>query len=101
MQENGLVAIVKRDCPTCVMVAPVLQEILQRNDLKIYTQDDPSFTEGFEGVADDTSLDASYRLDVEIVPTLVRFENGSEVDRTYGWDRAAWEKVTGTDGLVD
>ena len=99
MQENGLVAIVKRDCPTCVMVAPVLQEILQRNDLKIYTQDDPSFPEGIEGVADDTSLDASYRLDVEIVPTLVRFENGSEVDRTYGWDRAAWEKVTGTDGL--
>ena len=35
MQENGLVAIVKRDCPTCVMVAPVLQEILQRNDLNV------------------------------------------------------------------
>ena len=69
MQEHGLVAIVKRNCPTCVLVAPVLQEILQHSDLKIYTQDDPSFPEGIEGVADDTSLDVSYRLDVEIVPT--------------------------------
>ena len=99
MQEHGLVAIVKRNCPTCVLVAPVLQEILQHSDLKIYTQDDPSFPEGIEGVADDTSLDVSYRLDVEIVPTLVRFENGVEVDRTYGWNREAWEKVVGADGL--
>jgi hypothetical protein len=99
MQDHGLVAIVKRDCPTCVMVVPVLQEIMQHGDLKIYTQDDPTFPEGFDGVADDTSLDASYRLNVEIVPTLVRFENGVEVGRTYGWDRAEWEKVAGANGL--
>jgi hypothetical protein len=99
MQDHGLVAIVKRDCPTCLMVVPVLQEIMQHSDLKIYTQDDPTFPEGFDGVADDTSLDASYRLDVEIVPTLVRFENGVEIDRTYGWDRAEWEKVVGANGL--
>ena len=99
MQEHELVAIVKRDCPTCALVAPVLREILRRGDLKIYTQDDPSFPEGIDGVADDTSLDASYRLGVEIVPTLVRFENGVEIDRTHGWDRAAWERVVGADGL--
>ena len=99
MQENGLIAIVKRDCPTCVMIAPVLQEILQSNELTIYTQDDPGFPEGIEGISDDTSLDASYRLNVEIVPTLVRFERGVEISRTYGWDRAEWEKVVGTTGL--
>lgn len=99
MQEIGLVVFVKRDCPTCVMIAPVLSEILQRKDLKVYSQDDPTFPEAIDGVADDTALDASYRLDVEIVPTLVRFENGREVDRTYGWDRAAWEKVAGASGL--
>ena len=99
MQEDGLVAIVKRDCPTCIMVTPVLQEILQCSALKIYTQDDPGFPEGIEGVIDDTSLDASYRLDVEIVPTLVRFKNGVEVDRTYGWDREAWGKIVGADDL--
>ena len=99
MQEHGLVAIVKRDCPTCVLVAPVLREILRHGDLKIYTQDDPSFPEGIDGVVDDTSLDASYRLGVEIVPTLMRFENGVEVDRTYGWDRGTWQRVVGADGL--
>ena len=51
MQKNGLIAIVKRDCPTCVMVTPVLQEILQTNDLKIYSQDDPKFPDGVDGVA--------------------------------------------------
>ena len=86
MQEHGLVAIVKRDCPTCVLVTPVLQEILQRSDLKIYTQDDPGFPEGIDGVADDTSLDASYRLGVDIVPTLERVatlldERGIAVNR--------------------
>ena len=84
MQKNGLIAIVKRDCPTCVMVTPVLQEILQTNDLKIYSQDDPKFPDGVDGVADDTTLDVSYTLDIEIVPTLVRFEDGKEIDRTYG-----------------
>ena len=34
MEENGLVAVVKRDCPTCVMVAPVLQEIHRAKALK-------------------------------------------------------------------
>ena len=99
MQKNGLIAIVKRDCPTCVMVTPVLQEILQTNDLKIYSQDDPKFPDGVDGVADDTTLDVSYTLDIEIVPTLVRFEDGKEIDRTYGWDRTAWENITETTGL--
>ena len=90
MDRNGLIAIVKRDCPTCVMIAPVLQEILQSNELKVYSQDDPSFPDGIQGVTHDESLDASYHLNVEIVPTLVSFENGVEVSRTYGWARAAW-----------
>ena len=70
MQENGLIAIVKRDCPTCVMVTPVLRQIMETNSLKIYSQDDPNFPDGIDGVTDDTALDVSYNLDVEIVPTL-------------------------------
>ncbi|MDE0942286.1 MAG: thioredoxin family protein [Alphaproteobacteria bacterium] len=99
MQENGLVVVVKRDCPTCVLVAPVIQQLLEQADLTVYSQDDPNFPDGMDGVADDTTLDASYGLDIEIVPTLVRFENGREVERTYGWDRAAWEHLTGRDDL--
>ena len=99
MQKNGLVVVVKRDCPTCVMVAPVLRQLQEQADLTVYSQDDPSFPEVIEGVADDRLLDASYRLDVEIVPTLVRFEDGREVERTFGWDRAAWKSLTGRNDL--
>ena len=99
MQENGLIAIVKRDCPTCVMVTPVLRQIMETNSLKIYSQDDPNFPDGIDGVTDDTALDVSYNLDVEIVPTLVRFEGGKEIDRTFGWDRSEWEKITANTGL--
>ena len=41
---DGLVAVVKRDCATCVLVAPVLNEIAARGrPLTVYTQDDPAF----------------------------------------------------------
>jgi len=99
MQESGLVVVVKRDCPTCVMIAPVLQQLVEQGSLLVYSQDDPAFPVGIADVADDTLLDASYRLDVEIVPTLVRFEGGQEIERTYGWDRAAWESLTGVGDL--
>jgi hypothetical protein len=41
---DGLVAVVKRDCPTCQLVAPVLGEIAARGGpLTVYSQDDPGF----------------------------------------------------------
>ena len=40
--QDGLIAIVKRDCPTCVLTAPILAQI---PGLTVYTQDDPSFPE--------------------------------------------------------
>ena len=40
---DGLVAVVKRDCPTCVLVAPVLADLAARTDLVVLTQDDPTF----------------------------------------------------------
>jgi hypothetical protein len=30
---------------------------------------------------------------------VIRFANGREIDRTYGWDRAEWERVAGIAGL--
>jgi hypothetical protein len=33
------------------------------------------------------------------VPTLIRFEAGREVGRTYGWDRGEWERLSGIAGL--
>jgi hypothetical protein len=97
--SDGLVAVVKRDCPTCVLAAPVLGELARRGDLAVYTQDDPSFPETVPGRIDDTGLEISHRLKIEIVPTLIRFAAGREVERTHGWDRGEWERLTGVEGL--
>lgn len=97
--RDGLVAVVKRDCPTCVLAAPVLGELARHGGLAVYTQDDPSFPETVSGRVDDTTLDVSHRLKIEVVPTLIRFEAGREVGRTYGWDRREWERLSGVAGL--
>jgi hypothetical protein len=99
LPRDGLAAFVKRDCPTCVMTAPVLGELARRGGLAVYAQDDPAFPETVPERIDDTALDASHRLKIEIVPTLIRFEGGREVARTYGWDRGEWERVAGVAGL--
>src|SRR5262249_60422674 len=99
LPPDGLVAVVKRDCPTCVLAAPVLAELARRAELAVYTQDDPSFPEAVPQRIDDTALDMSHRLGIETVPTLIRFEQGREVDRTHGWDRGEWERLPGIAGV--
>src|SRR5262249_49629093 len=99
LPHDGLVAVVKRDCPTCVLASPVLGELARNSGLTVYTQDDPAFPETVPSRVDDTALDVSHRLGIEIVPTLIRFEGGREVARTFGWDRGEWERLTGVAGL--
>src|ERR1700757_1323374 len=99
LPRDGLVAVVKRDCPTCVLTAPVLGDLARDAGLTVYTQDDPSFPETVPSRVDDTTLDISHRLKIEIVPTLIRFEAGREVSRIYGWDRGEWERLSGIAGL--
>ena len=93
-----LIAVVKTDCPTCHLVVPVLRQLAGARTLMIYTQDDPTFPEGLAPI-DDTSLEQSYRREIEIVPTLIRFDDDREVARTYGWDRREWERVSGVSSL--
>lgn len=93
--QHGLVAVVKRDCPTCVLTAPVLAELAASGGLTVWSQDDPGFPEAVADRRYDESLDTSHRLHIEIVPTLIRFEDGREVARTYGWDRAEWQRLSG------
>ena len=86
----------KRDCPTCQLVVPVLQALSADGAaLKVYSQDDPTFPDAFPGVVDDRELAESFRHGVEIVPTLIRFENGVEAARTEGWDANDWRRITG------
>jgi hypothetical protein len=94
LPDNGWVAVVKRDCPTCELTVPALAMLNQAAGITIYTQDDPTFPEGLERTYD-SSLDISHGLKIEVVPTLLRRENGKEVARTYGWDKAEWQRMTG------
>ena len=93
LPADGIVAVVKRDCPTCRLVEPVLAAL---PDVVVYSQDDPTFP---ANARDDTTLEVSLALGIETVPTLVRFADGAEVARTPGWSRSAWEELTGVDGL--
>ncbi len=95
---DGLVAFVKRDCPTCELIAPVLRDLAEAATLTVYSQDDPSFPEGI-AVTDDTALEMSWRSNIEAVPTLLRVEDGVEKERAIGWHRGEWESVAGKAGL--
>ena len=87
---DGLVAVVKRECPTCVLVEPVLREL----GAEVWCQDDAGWFDH-----DDTELELSYRLGIETVPTLMRVEDGEETARVVGWSREQWEQLTGRTGL--
>ncbi len=98
--SEGLVIVGKRDCPTCTMLEPVFSELVAHGSpLTVYSQDDPTFPENVSGVVDDTGLEASFRLDVDTVPTLIKFENGEEVARAIGWNKVEWAELTGIDGI--
>ncbi len=90
------VAVVKRDCPTCVTVEPVLTDLAGRVDLTVYSQDDPGFPAGID-VVDDTSLEFSWHHDIETVPTLIELVDGDESARLVGWERGRWTAATGVD----
>ena len=96
---DGLIAVVKADCPACSLARSVFADLAERADLTVYTQDDPTFPAVADWVVDDTDLATSWGLDLDAVPTLLRIEDGVETARTIGWDRDRWEEFTGVTGL--
>jgi hypothetical protein len=97
---DGLVAVVKRDCATCCLVVPVLDELAALGrTLTVYTQDDPAFPPTIGSRIDDRELVVSWHHRIETVPTLLRVEGGVEVARTEGWSRADWAQLAGLSSL--
>jgi hypothetical protein len=45
LPREGLVAVVKRDCPTCEAAAPMLGELAPHAGLTTYIQENPSSAE--------------------------------------------------------
>lgn len=99
--DDGWVAVVKRDCPTCVLVAPILTELQRAGlPLTIYSQDDASFPDDDAlTVIDDLSLEASYRLGIRTVPSLLHIAAGKVESTLEGWERDAWRRATGVENL--
>ena len=97
---EGWVIIVKRDCATCQMVVPVLHRLVTDLDITVYTQDDPSFPDGIDAIHDE-DLAVSWNHEIETVPTLIRVVDGAEIDRTVGWSRDDWQRITGIGDLGD
>ncbi len=99
---DGFVAVVKRDCPTCTLIEPVLVQLCEAAALvTVVSQDDPTFPDltaaerGAAETAFDEDLTISYLWDIETVPTLLRIEDGEEVERIVGWSRDEWVELTG------
>jgi thiol-disulfide isomerase/thioredoxin len=98
---DGLVVFVKRECETCRMVAPLLPAIAAAaaTTLTVITQDDPGFpTEPTPRHDHDLAL--SWHHDIEAVPTLIVVRDGEEVERTVGWLRDDWRRLTGIADLA-
>ncbi len=94
--------VMKQACPTCQLIEPVAKELDQRwgSQLAIYCQDDVSFPGDIAGLNDDSSLEFSFHNKIEIVPTLIRFDDkGVEQGRIVGWDKQQWQDFTGITDL--
>lgn len=100
MIADGLVAFVKRACPTCTLIESQMREVARSvREFQVVSQDDPRFPAGVERIVDDRDLDQSWLNQIESTPTLIRFAAGREVERVVGWDREGWRKLTGIPDL--
>lgn len=93
--------VVKKACPTCELILPVIQQLAHRLNLQVYVQDDPHFLESLDDInsTDDSSLEYSFHNKIEIVPTLISWDNKEESGRIVGWDREQWREFSGIEDL--
>lgn len=98
---SGFIAVVKEDCSTCKLIESVFANIKDTHALRVYVQDNPDFPPSIADVIDDVELEVSYRLDIEIVPTLIQVEDGEEIFRLVGWKRDDWRNLTNIASLGD
>ena len=99
MFQDGLHLVVKRDCPTCALIEPAIRALADAGSLTVYVQDDPAFLNDLACQRDDTALETSFRLDIDVVPTLLSIVDGEEAGRAVGWHRGEWQAVTGITSL--
>ena len=96
IHADGVVAFVKRGCPTCTLIEAAMQRASSKlQHFQVVTQDDPHYPPGVAAIVDDRELDLSWQHNIESTPTLIRFSGGREVERVVAWDRDGWRRLTG------
>ena len=86
--------VVKQGCETCTLIEPIIRQIAEHFNPRVICQDTQDFPTGLP-VEFDASLEQSYRLRIDVVPTLIIQKDGIETSRIFGWDVAAWEALLG------
>ena len=97
---EGFSLFLKKACPTCVLIEPLIQRMSDAGlPLTVYSQDDPLFPTGFARIIDDVNLEYSFHQRIETVPTLILTRENKEVARLAGWHREEWQALTGLNEL--
>ena len=82
------------------MIEPVISEVLAAGiNLSVWCQDDPTFPSSAPYVTDDRQLEHSWHRQIETVPTLIRYTEEQEENRTEGWDQASWSQLLDLDDI--
>ena len=96
-----ILAVIKKDCPTCQLLIPTLDDLGKTGKLTVVLQDEMDFPSEADWVIDDRELEVSWNLNLVYKRQLLYFKNGEEVERTVGWSREEWRKITGEPTLGD
>ena len=73
--SDGYVAFVKEDCPTCLLIEPVLSRFAGSGQLNaIFSQDNKNFP-ALDITIDDSDLRLSFQHGIETVPSLLKFKD--------------------------
>jgi len=98
--SEGFSLFLKKACPTCVLIEPLVQQMLNAGvPLTVYSQDDPSFPACISDVIDDVNLEYSFHQQIETVPTLILTRENQEASRLVGWHKEEWQSLTGMSEL--
>ena len=59
--QSSFIVVVKRECPTCLIMVPVIKQLLQAGkQIEIYCQDDETFHDEIEFIHHDVDLEHSF-----------------------------------------
>jgi hypothetical protein len=101
LELNGYALVVKKDCATCRLIEDAIDQLANQfgSSLSVYVQDELDFPARISDRIDDTNLEFSYLNNIEVVPTLIRFDGQQESERIFGWDKKQWQEFTGIGDL--